>query len=124
MFLTPHEVYAKLPGNNTVVRQFYELRNFSLYSVANLAYNTVAEVRNSSSFECNIRFSWLAVPRLLLLGVTTQPRSSQWEGENLQVAEVVLVLLSLLQQEVDTVGKSVEQRLSISSLSEGEYILA
>ena len=90
--------------------------------MANLAYNTVAEVRYCSSFECNIHFSWLAVPRLLLLGVTTQPRSSQWEGENLQVAEVVLVLLSLLQQEVDTVGKSVEQRLSISSLSEGEYI--
>lgn len=68
----------------------------------------------------NVHFSWQCATRLqlLLLWVT----GSQWEGENIQVPEIVLVLLPLLQQEVDTVGKSVKQCLSISSLSKGRYI--
>jgi len=68
----------------------------------------------------NVHFSWQFATRLqlLLLWVT----GSQWEGENIQVVEVVLVLLPLLQQEVDTVGKSVKQCLSISSLSKRRYI--
>ena len=56
-----------------------------------------------------IHFSRLFIPRLSLCIIITQSLTTQWEGENVQVADIVLVLLLLLQQEVDAVGKSVKQ---------------
>ena len=69
-----------------------------------------------------IHFSRLFIPRLSLCIMITQSLTAQWEGENAQVADIVLVLFPLLQQEVDAVGKSVKQWLPISNLSMEEYL--